>query len=63
MTMATTPRTCDSCGKLVNDKWRTRHLECPPPRLPDAFYIARERVRNMTYNAERRRRTEQHNAP
>lgn len=51
--MISAPRTCDSCGLLCDEPYRTRHAACPVPRLPDAFYVARERVRNMTVNGRK----------
>ena len=44
---------CDACGALIYDRFRTRHSDCAAPRLPDEFYMARERVRNMRLNRER----------
>ena len=36
---------CDACGALIYDRFRTRHSDCAAPRLPDEFYMARERAR------------------
>ena len=38
---------CDACGALIYDRFRTRHSDCAAPRLPDEFYMARERARAM----------------
>lgn len=46
---------CDSCGTHVDDRWRTRHADCPPPPLPPGFYAARDRVRNMAHNVKANR--------
>lgn len=43
--MTVTGWNCDVCGEFVNDRFRTRHLDCPPPTLPESFYVARDRAR------------------